>query len=209
MDLHAMVDWLEFLGAQPGFDQVRIGEIEAVKVPTYEAIYLAQRLAIGRGESIYIEPTDGEPIQFPEATPSIRVREIKPTMAAGHDTTVDQQINPLLAPSFARLRETIPEFFEREEKYITKKRYGTEKLEGINQAHRVCLSASSSENEFTEGLTEYLVSMYLRRQGYIVDDFNGGLPGRGGPDLYAIALPEAKRPSQMLISSAEAAIYQS
>ena len=185
-----MIDWLEFLANQPEFERVQLGDVEAVKVPTYEAIYLAQRLAIGKGGTAYIEPKDEKPIQFPQPTPSVRVRDIRRTRAAGRDRSANKQITPLLAPSLTHVRNEFPEFFAREEKYITTKRYGQEDLGGLDQIHRVCLSASSVETDLGEGLTEYLVSLYLRRQGYIVDPFAGSLPGHGGPDLYAVALPE-------------------
>lgn len=188
-----MIDWIEFFGNQPGFNRRKVGDVDAVEVPIYEVILASQLLTSNRNNQIYLETEDGTVLNFPNPVPDVLIEDIRADFTRGRARGPSKQLNPLLSPSLKMMKQKYPQFFENSRKFLTRKRYDSEDMGGVRVEDRACLSFPGSTDEVNESVTMYLASMYLRREGYIVDRFSGGLPGRGGPDLYAIKMPELQR----------------
>jgi len=189
-----MIDWTSFFGSQPGYERVKVDEVDAAKIGVHEAIYLAQCAASSTNNHVYIETADGDVLNFPNPVPSTLVRDVTLDFYLDQDSGLDYQLNPLLSPSLNRYREQFPAFFEEGEKFLTTTRSGDNDND-LDPLDRVAITGLSFEEEIGEPITTALVSMYLRRQGYIVDPFNESLatPNNGHPDLFAVKLPELQR----------------
>lgn len=188
-----MIDWIEFFARQPGFSRREVGNIEAVEVPIYEAILASQLLTSNRNNQVYIETEDEAVLNFPKPVPTVLIDDIRADFTQGRIRGASKQLNPLLSPSLKLMAIEYPSFFKNSRKYLTRKRFDSDDMGGEPIEDRVCISFPNAPNQIGESLTEYLASMYLRREGYIVDRFSGGLPGRGGPDLFAIKIPDLQR----------------
>lgn len=189
-----MVEWLEIFTGQ-GYKAREIGGHAAIEIPIYEAIYASQLLSSNRDNQAYIETRDGEYLNFPNPTPSVRIQDVKLDFTVGRsDEGLKGELIPLLSPSLRAMRERYPEFFAHTDKYLARKRWDpTDYRPELNLEDRICITFPVLPEDLGEGITTYLVSVYLRRQGFIVDPFSEALAGKGFPDLFAIKLPRLQR----------------
>jgi len=189
-----------------GFKKITILGRVAFKIPIYEAIYMSQ--VMGPPEPtdfntwwrvpfrVAIPTKNGKVLRFPNPCPSVHIEN--PFL----ETSMDSQLNPLLSPSLDFIKRQCPDFFNSKEKYLL---FANDdgvleeiKAEGLNPTDFILFREGYYERSrglprryMDEGMMEYITSSFLRSNGFIVDKFNESLTmGLGGPDLFAIKIPE-------------------
>jgi hypothetical protein len=191
-----------------GFEKATILGRTAFKIPIYEAIYMSQVMGPPEPSDfniwwrqpfrVAIPTKDGKVLRFPNPCPSVLIKEI-----FMEETTMDSQLNPMLSPSLNFIKKSVPEFFNSAEKYLV---FGDDsnlleqiKAEGLNPAdfvpfkegHESGINKGSVRRYMDEEVVEYITSSFFRSRGFIVDKFSESLTlGSGGPDLFALKIPQ-------------------
>lgn len=200
-------DFWEKVFSNLGFKKTTIFGRTAFKIPIYEAIYMSQLMGPSEPTDFYtwwrvpfrvaIPTNDGKILRFPNPCPSVRVKDI-----FLEKSLMNSQLNPLLSPSLSFIKKIVPEFFESKEKFLL---FASDssileeiKAEGLNLTDFILFregyygrSGGLCRRYLDEGIMEYITSSFLRGKGFIVDKFSEGLTiEQGGPDLFAIKIPE-------------------
>jgi len=187
-----------------GFERTTLANRIAFKIPIYEAIYLCQVVGTvewkikkeSRGEA-HIFLDNDEILVFPNPCPSVMIGDV--TTEIKFRSSIEHQINPLLSPSLNFIREKHPEFFSKEFKYLmfnlgTGAVKDIAKEENLITSDIVSLSLPTNQMDINESLITYVISSFLRKNGFIVDPFNEALAFGCNKfiDLYAFKIPQVQ-----------------
>jgi len=185
-----------------GFERTTLANRTAFKIPIYEAIYLCQVVGTeewkikkeSRGEArIFLD--NNQILLFPNPCPSVMIGDV--TTEIKFRSSIKHQINPLLSPSLNFIREKYPEFFDKDFKYLMFNLglgavKDVAKKENLSTLDIVSLSLPTNKMDINEPLITYIVSSFLRKNGFIVDPFNEALAFGCNRfiDLYAFKIPQ-------------------
>ena len=195
----------------PGLRESNLLGLPAFEFSLAEAVYLSQVVGwqgfVPGSALIPLEVTEGgvaAALQFPPPAPAAVVPE---ALLLG-SSRWSLQINPLLAPSMQHLRRQAPEFFRSSRKTLVPLIAGSasqtwhvfrDLVRALEAAGHPLIDtvflwlpdlAEGDRSSIPEPLTEFIVSMYLRSQGFIVDKFGEALAATTGrPDLFAVQVP--------------------